>query len=428
MHKKIAHLLAMLFGAWPFLLAQQPVADSFPEQRAREIITVLAGDSLRGRGNLTSDLLKAANFVMKDFAHSGLRPLPGGSFFHAFQPNGGPSENKKDRLEWNGRVVSPDDYLYFHNAPGIYQPRELSSFKVIQIDSVSADMLKRYQDVQEDLLLWTANPFKEEDWTRIRLPADTFAGARLLITGVDAPQTMRLVAEEAYYRSVSYNIAGILPGKTLPSECIVFSAHYDHMGIEKGRDSIMNGANDNASGTTALLMLARYFAMRDDNARTLVFCAFSGEEIGLRGSSAMTRVLSMDKIKAGINLEMLGYPQYGRKRVYITGQHYSSMPAFLKKALTAEGIKVVREPDEQKMLFARSDNFPFFRKGIPFHTIMASDDDEPCYHKPCDEVARMDLANLCVIVKAIAHAAKDLISGAETPGKLRLPRYLGRED
>jgi hypothetical protein len=423
MHKRILHLLAMLFGAWPFLLAQQPAADSFPLQKAKEIMTVLAGDSLRGRGNLTPDLLKAAGFIIDEFAQAGLTPLPTGNFFHAFQPNGGPSESTKDRLEWNGVKLRADDYLFFNAVPGAYQPRNLSSFKVVKVDSFSRDLLKQYQGLKEDLLLWTSVSVENKDWEAIQLPSTLFAGARLLVGGVDAPQSLWLEAEEDYYRSIGYNIVGVLPGKTLPSECIVFSAHYDHMGIEKGRDSIMNGANDNASGTTALLMLAKYFAMKNDNARTLVFCAFSGEEIGLKGSSAMTRVFLINKIKAGINLEMLGYPQYGKKKVYITGDKYSSLPGLLKKKLTAEGIKVIREPNEEKMLFARSDNFPFFRKGIPFHTIMASDDDEPCYHRPCDEVKRMDLSNLCVIVKAIANASSALISGSETPGNVRQPDY-----
>ncbi|HRF19915.1 MAG TPA: M28 family peptidase, partial [Chitinophagaceae bacterium] len=75
-------------------------------------------------------------------------------------------------------------------------------------------------------------------------------------------------------------------GRTKADEVLVFSAHYDHMGIINGnsKDSIMNGANDDASGTTAMLALAEYFAMRGDNERTLLFCAFAGEEFGLVGS------------------------------------------------------------------------------------------------------------------------------------------------
>lgn len=409
MHKKAIHLLAMLFGAWPFLLAQQPAVDSFPEAKAREIMTVLAGDSLRGRGNLTEDLLKAAKFIIHEFNGYGLKPLPEArQFFWEFQPYPASIERRGESLQWNGAYLRPEEFIYLAAEPGGFAPKELASFTVVHVDSFSANILDAYNDVRDDLLIWTENT---ADWLEAGLSSGGLYGARLIVKAKDPPQSIRLVANTQHYNTLEYNIAGLIRGKSKPDELIVFSAHYDHEGIKKGKDSIMNGANDNASGTTALLMLARYFAMRNDNERTLVFIAFAGEEIGLKGSSAMTKVLPLDKIKAGINLEMLGYPQYGKKKVYITGEKYSSLPAFFRKKMTAEGIRVLREPNEEKMLFARSDNFPFFRKGVPFHTIMASDDDEPCYHRPCDEPDRIDISNLCFITRAIAKASRDLISG-----------------
>jgi hypothetical protein len=309
--------MAMLSGAWPFLLAQSPV-DTITEVRVLETMNVLAGDSLQGRGNGSTDLLKAATFINSQFQEAGLQPLPGSaSLFHPF------------------------------------------------------------------------NPFKEEK---------------------DSLKT-------------EYNIVGVIPGRSKPEEYIVFSAHYDHEGLLRGKkkDRIMNGANDNASGTTALLMLARYFALRKDNERTLVFCAFAGEEIGLKGSRNLVQTFNTEKIKAGINLEMLGVPQYGKKRVFIIGEKYSTLPDLLGKRLKAEGLKVIREPDEEKMLFMRSDNYPFVEKDAVFHTIMASDDDEPCYHKPCDEIKRIDISNLTFIIRAIAAGTRSLISGDETPDRVSKP-------
>ncbi len=84
------------------------------------------------------------------------------------------------------------------------------------------------------------------------------------------------------------NVVGVLPGRSKKNEYVIFSGHYDHLGIGKpdipGGDSIYNGANDDASGTTAVIMLARYFAARHDNERTLIFAAFTAEEIGGYGS------------------------------------------------------------------------------------------------------------------------------------------------
>jgi hypothetical protein len=423
--KKILNLLAMLFGAWPFLFAQQPVIDSFPRETAMKIMDVLAGDSLRGRRNMTVDLLRAGTFILNEFRQAGLQPLPGKvNFLHEFYPQYPPVERLRDELEWNGKWMVPDDFVFFKAEPVTFLTRDLHSFTVIHLDSFSKNTLEFYNHHPGDLLLWSESP---ADLAIPVSPLKGIAGARLLVHAQEAPVTLKLTANPRYYGLIEYNIVATIPGKTKPEECILFSAHYDHNGIVKGKDSIMNGANDNASGTTALIMLAQYFAMRNDNERTLIFCAFAGEEIGLRGSTEMERYLGEQfrtlTIKAGINLEMLGLPQYGQKKVFITGERYSTLPAILKKGLKVQGIKVIHEPSEEKRLFRRSDNYPFVKTGIPAHTIMASDDDEPCYHRPCDEIKRMDMSNLCLIARAVAAACAGLINGKDTPGELRVPDW-----
>ena len=131
----------------------------------------------------------------------------------------------------------------------------------------------------------------------------------------------------------------------------------------------MNGANDNASGTAALLLLANYFAQRNDNERTIMFCAFSGEELGLLGSKYFVDHIDTKKIIAGINIEMIGIPQYGNNNIFITGYNQSSLSAILEKQLSFTPVKVKAGPSEEKELYKRSDNFPFVEKGVPcsFH-------------------------------------------------------------
>lgn len=89
------------------------------------------------------------------------------------------------------------------------------------------------------------------------------------------------------------NIVGIIPGKKLPNEYVIFSGHYDHLGIGKpvNGDSLYNGANDDAAGTTAVIMLAKCYAHLNNNARTLVFAAFTAEEIGEYGSAYFFRAI-----------------------------------------------------------------------------------------------------------------------------------------
>ena len=202
---------------------------------------------------------------------------------------------------------------------------------------------------------------------------------------------------------------------------ILFSAHYDHEGVfnrGKRKDSILNGANDNASGVTALLLLAKYFAQKNDNERTILFCAFAGEELGLLGSKDFVNNIDSTSIVAGINIEMIGIPQYGKNNIFITGYDRSSLPKILEKQLASTPVKVKAGPSEEKELFRRSDNFPFVEKGVPAHSIMSSDDDDKCYHQPCDEVKRINIPHMTAVIKAIAVSAETLINGKETPTRI----------
>jgi hypothetical protein len=74
--------------------------------------------------------------------------------------------------------------------------------------------------------------------------------------------------------------------------------------------------------------------------------------------------------------------------------------------------------EEEKELFKRSDNFPFVEKGVSAHSIMSSDDDDKCYHQPCDEIKRINISHITTVIKAIAIAAQSLINGEETPARV----------
>lgn len=213
------------------------------------------------------------------------------------------------------------------------------------------------------------------------------------------------------------NVIGMLPGNKYPDEAIIFSAHYDHI---KGKE-IYNGANDNASGTTAVLMLAKYFAMRKDNERTIVFCLFAGEELGLLGSTVFAQTLRPETIKAVINIEMIGATNRTRENAFfLTGDRYSNMKKILAKNLSGTKVRVKNEGADVNFLFRRSDNYPFAKLGIPAHTIMCSDDNDPCYHKPCDDAVRIDTENMTRIIQSIAIAARSLIGGLDTPKRIKL--------
>ncbi len=223
---------------------------------------------------------------------------------------------------------------------------------------------------------------------------------------------------QATWERTLYNIVGLIPGKTKPDEVIIFSAHYDHIAknLSGRKDSIFNGANDNASGVAAVLMLADYFSRKNDNQRTIMFCLFAGEELGLHGSKAFVKVTDPRKIKAVINIEMIGqHNRVGRSAFFIVGSKISDLEHIFKNNLDSADVKLKKEGPDPSGLFYRSDHFSFLGAGIISHSIMCSDDSEPCYHRPCDETDRIDFPNMIKVVKAIALASTSLISGADSP-------------
>ena len=424
MIKRLFSVAAGIFLMVPFLFSQTS-ADSITESEARSIISVLASDSLRGRGNGSPDLLKAGLFIGNKFKQYGLQFLPGQlDYYVPFRPFG--DDAIPDILEWNEKPVSADRFLFINPVPGDYQPKKLQDFEVVHLDSgFSEQILKIYAASSKDLLVWTS--LKQPDGENffpgsIHIPQGGVQHNFLLVFAEEKPDSLTLTAGKDYYSGLEYNIVGMLPGKSKPNEVIIFSAHYDHEGIypyEK-EDKIMNGANDDASGVTALMLLADYFSLKNSNERTIIFCAFAGEELGLKGSASFVNIIHPEKITAVINIEMIGVPQYGRKSVFITGKYFSTLPALITPGLQKAGLKVKSEPDVKKRLYQRSDNYSFVQKGIPAHSIMSSDDDDPCYHKPCDEVKRINFTHMTQIIRAIAVASQSLIDGKQTPTRVKV--------
>lgn len=216
------------------------------------------------------------------------------------------------------------------------------------------------------------------------------------------------------------NLIGIIPGSTKPDEYIIFSAHYDHLGIGKpdaAGDSIYNGANDDASGVTAVITLANYFHKLHSNKRTLVFVAFTAEETGEYGSSYFSKTIDAGKVIAMFNIEMIGtQSKWGANSAFITGYDKSDIGVILQKNVSNRSFTFYPDPYPQQKLFLRSDNAPLARLGIPAHTIStAKMDAEKLYHNRGDEVETLDLNNMTEIIRAIGMGTGSVISGSDTP-------------
>ena len=219
-----------------------------------------------------------------------------------------------------------------------------------------------------------------------------------------------------------FNIAGIIPGKTKPDEYVIFSGHYDHLGILKPvkGDSIANGADDDASGTTAVIALAKYYKELNNNARTLIFVAFTAEEIGEHGSQYFATKVDPDKVVAMFNIEMIGKPsKWGQNSAFITGFERSDFGTILQKNLEGTTFKFYPDPYPAQDLFYRSDNASLARVGVPAHTISTDQIDiDKLYHTVGDEVSTLDMANITETIRAIALSSRTIVSGQDTPKRV----------
>ncbi|HYF32847.1 MAG TPA: M20/M25/M40 family metallo-hydrolase [Chitinophagaceae bacterium] len=240
----------------------------------------------------------------------------------------------------------------------------------------------------------------------------------------------------------SYNVVAALPGKSRHKEIVIFCAHYDHIGTQhalhnQSRDKptdpdgdiIYNGANDNASGVAAMLALAKYYGELKNNERTILFIAFSAEEIGLIGSSEFVANINPDFFTAVINLEMLGRTTpRSKNRPYITGHQYSDLITIFNGALAHTDLKKYgtdyfrKDPYQEEQLFARSDNYPFARLGIPAHTVMSGSPLDHEYHSVNDEYESLNIKAMTEFVRAIALAATPLVNGTATPKRINPKR------
>ncbi len=167
---------------------------------------------------------------------------------------------------------------------------------------------------------------------------------------------------------VSKNVAGVLPGKTRPDEYVLYSAHWDHLGIcepVKG-DNICNGALDNATGTAGLIALAEAHAKAGAADRSILFLAVTAEESGLLGSEyyAANPLFPLAKTVGGINMDGLNVA--GRtKDVTVIGGGKSELEPLLDQFVKAQGRRVEPEPSPEKGSFYRSDHFSFAKLGVP---------------------------------------------------------------
>ncbi|MBV2195176.1 MAG: M20/M25/M40 family metallo-hydrolase [Flavobacterium sp.] len=229
------------------------------------------------------------------------------------------------------------------------------------------------------------------------------------------------------YDKTSYNIVGYIEGtdKKLKNEFVVIGAHYDHIGMLQNGvngDVIVNGANDNATGTTAVTEVAKYFAKFKNNKRSVLFVFFSAEEKGLLGSKHLAAKLKEQKMDLYFmfNFEMIGVPMKDKGMdFYLTGFGKSNMATTMNEYA---GEKLVGYlPIETKyMLFRASDNYPFFTEfNVPAQTVSTFDfENFQFYHQPDDEFELMDTKHMTTVISKTIPVLEKMINAPKKEIKL----------
>jgi hypothetical protein len=205
----------------------------------------------------------------------------------------------------------------------------------------------------------------------------------------------RLSKFEDTPRKETWNAIAILRGSATPNEVVLLTAHLDHLGIGpavKG-DSLYNGADDDASGTTAVLTLAHILANGPRPRRTIVFALFGSEEIGGYGNRAFLQhpPVPLAGIVANLEFEMIGRPDpvLPAGTLWLTGFDRSS----LGPELARHGAHLVNDPHPKELFFQRSDNYALALQGIIAHTV-SSFGLHKDYHQPSDELSTIDFAHM----------------------------------
>jgi hypothetical protein len=390
------------------------------------IINVLASDEMMGRKTFTPSIDKAADFIAGEFKKAGLQTLSGEkSYLQSFALVRAMPLQIEVLL--GGVAKESKEVLIITNQPQL----SITEKSGYTIASIAAG--QRLQQAAKELLAQNKNliiavdkSYASSFGNLARLKAQQFKTSNnvIFILTNEMPTTFNINATHQITEQKMANVVAVITGKSKKDEYVVFSGHYDHLGVGKAinGDSIYNGANDDAAGTTAVVMLAKYFKQLNNNERTLVFAAFTAEEVGGFGSQYFSKQLNADKVVAMFNIEMIGTEsKWGKNSAYITGYDKTNMGKILANDLVGSDFRFYPDPYPAQQLFYRSDNATLARLGVPAHTISTSKMDiEPHYHKLSDEVSTLDLVNMTEIISAIALSAKSIIAGIETPSRVKV--------
>lgn len=439
---------ALTLVALPALVAMpslaQPATEAWTVKRewvsAHE--NFLASEALQGRGSATRDEAIAAAYVASQFEGFGLTPAPGMSGYlqtaWVVQPSlkgtvtlsvGGESVSDVQLLSSSGNAVTGRIALF-----GGEDLKAMPAAEVVMATPTAKTPLPSLtraarakgakliivRETEETKKFWTASggqtsmaayledaPPSAPRMAVAVLPAPTFD--RLAKAGGDAVLTLPEVVKA---RSRTTNAIGYLQGSDLSAGTILYTAHLDALGIRG--DTVVYGANDDASGTAAVLEIARALAAGRQPRRSVLFVAYGAEELGLLGSLHFARhsPVPLSDIIANLEFEMIGAqdPKLPANTLMMTGFERSDFGDRLK----AQGAQIAPDPYPEQHFFERSDNYQLALEGIVAHTVSGWAM-TPNYHSAEDTVANVNIDFMTSTIQSLIAPARWLANGDYVP-------------
>ena len=437
-----SRLTLALFAGITFLSAcsEQPASKTkMAEMTSAQVIkdiTYLASNDLKGRASFSPGIDKAGDYISQRFTEIGLSPLEG---------------NKNFKQSFKVTSIIPKTLAVMLNGNQIAKQNlgiasTISTISWKNIEEIKTHIIGEADDMRK--ALGKINHEGEQHLVIIHSAhAKTFAGyqgyfqrgltkltlehqgAIVMVLADDNEITsIDVSASTTITEKVLTNIVAVLPGTDknveIAKETILYSSHYDHLGVTPDGKEIFNGADDDASGTSAVINLAQHYASKGSNNRTLMFSAFTAEEIGGFGSKYFSQQLNPDDVVAMINIEMIGKPsKFGAGTVWMTGMERSNLGELLNESLKDKNSKIYKDPYPEQGLFYRSDNATLARLGVPAHSFSSTQlDKDQHYHKTSDDINSLDLSSMYKVIESLSIATQGLVDGSITPTRIDMSK------
>jgi hypothetical protein len=446
----IIALFLLVFNS--FSIAQKDAKSIVDEKNVKAQMNFLAGDAMQGRGSGTIFERIAAEYIGSQFMQFGLEP--------AGEKDASGNQTYVQTVEVAGRKYLQDLKILGDAGKSIMFGKDLAAFSISakeisgelqrakfgdtakkdsivlitlsdedKFETFQSKLGQFYKDGAKAIIL-SENKEVRENWSDVT-EQKVSLGRRgnLFLISKDALKNLSNVADGTKIemsgtfaesaKTFTWNAMGKITGSDpkLGSEVILLTSHLDHLGVKQnaeGDDKIFNGADDDASGSVAVLELARTLASGNKPKRTVYFVCFGSEEAGGHGATYFVNNMPFpkEKLVANLEFEMIGRPDNKVKpeELWLTGYDRSNLGAELAK----RGAKLVNDPHPEQNFFQRSDNYTLARQGIIAHTV-SSFGLHTDYHHASDEIKTIDFQHMTRAINSMIVPVNWLVNSDFVP-------------